>query len=197
MALYRNDGKDSITKGLQMKIFYHSKERENIFIKWKINYSIDCKYIVCKFSDFITKIFIPSNTQFVIDLFNCSTVDSQNILKFSFIQYAVRYSNINTVDLMIKHDIPLQKNDFLYLLYLVAERTDDNVEIMDRLAQTWKTLIDSPIIGILDKAVECSNNETAKYLINIIGNNYDLESFKNRRLWDTDNYSFIDYMIKK
>jgi hypothetical protein len=122
---------------------------------------------------------VGNNTQFIVDLLDYIQNGEKMRVKNWFIKYAVRYSNLNVIELLTSMDIHSEdllrgnsiddrKENLHNILYLAAERIDDDVEIMDYLCQIWEKMINGSIVNILVVAVKCDNNKIARYLLNIL-----------------------------
>jgi hypothetical protein len=205
MAIFRADGKDTYTHDLSLFMPTLSQGHVSILSKYEIKYRTDYVYTICDYYELITKVFLCCREEVIIDLWNRESAMRKIELQLAFLKCACRYSNYQMFDCIIFLN-PWRVNSMLFkhnqniLLHLIAEREDDNVELMDKLIKCSTNVpTDSEIVGAISKAINCHNYETSKYLIHFLNkiypNCYHWLHFKKCNIWKIDDAEILNYLI--
>jgi hypothetical protein len=130
---------------------------EKILDEHGIEYLEGYHYIYCDVRKLMRKVFFADNLDFIDSV---TTIVGESTFEYFFF-CALRYSSINTINYFINR---ISHIKYKINLCVVAERNDDNVQILDLIVSHYIIDFESMIIA----AAKCSNVNMWKYLYGIM-----------------------------
>jgi hypothetical protein len=183
-----------------MKPQKYTKQLESLFISNGVKlifdkYGFETKYYAgymyqCLPAEMVSKIFLPNNIDFLIDLFDVAYVN-EKFFKQIF-SYACRYSSINVIQYLSTIMEPRKYVCSDKYIILITERDDDNVEIMDAIISKIGRIHYNPYAF---RAIINNNNLICQYLTDKILGLRDNVTFFVTQSFLQNYFNVIDYLL--